>query len=64
MRYINLDELRLKLAGRSRSAIYCDMAAGRLPLPVKLGGRLLWAEEAIDAHLRALAEAQSKKGAA
>jgi predicted DNA-binding transcriptional regulator AlpA len=50
------------LAGRSKSSIYADVAAGRLPPPLKLGGRVLWDEEAIDAHLRALAaEAQAKK---
>jgi predicted DNA-binding transcriptional regulator AlpA len=57
-------QLRGKLGGRSRSAIYLDLAAGRLPQPVKLGRRLLWDEAAVDAHLRALAsEAPMKKGA-
>jgi predicted DNA-binding transcriptional regulator AlpA len=55
MRYLNFSQLRQKLGGRSRSAIYLDLALGRLPQPEKLGGRLYWAEEAIDAHLRALA---------
>jgi predicted DNA-binding transcriptional regulator AlpA len=64
MKYLTLKQLREKLGGRSKSAVYCDLAAGRLPLPVKLGGRLLWAEDVVDAHLRALAEAQAKKGAA
>jgi predicted DNA-binding transcriptional regulator AlpA len=62
MKYLTLKQLREKLAGRSKSAIYCDLAAGRLPRPAKLGGRLLWSEEAVDAHLRALAaEAEEKK---
>ncbi|WP_245222591.1 MULTISPECIES: AlpA family phage regulatory protein [Ruegeria] len=47
-------ELREKLGNRSRSSIYADLAAERLPKPVKLGGRLLWIEEEIDSHLRAL----------
>jgi predicted DNA-binding transcriptional regulator AlpA len=65
MKFLTLKELRAKLGGRSRSALYCDMAAGRLPQPLKLGGRLLWDEAAVDAHLRALAaEAQAKKGGA
>lgn len=53
-RYLTLTELRAKLGGRSRSAIYLDLAAGRLPQPVKLGGRLYWPEAELDAHLRTL----------
>lgn len=55
-RYLTLNELRAKLGNRSRSAIYNDLAAGRLPAPLKLGGKLYWPEDAIDAHLKALAE--------
>lgn len=54
--YLTLTELRAKLGWRSRSAIYTDLAAGRLPQPVKLGGRLLWPEGDLEAHLRALRE--------
>ncbi len=54
MKYIDLHALRAKLANRSRSAIYLDLAAGRLPQPIRLGGRLLWAESEIDAALAAL----------
>jgi predicted DNA-binding transcriptional regulator AlpA len=62
MQYLTFRQLREKLGGRSRSAIYLDLAMGRLPQPVKLGGRLYWPEADIDAHLRALAaEAVSKK---
>ncbi len=53
-RYLTLTELRAKLGNRSRSAIYADLAAGRLPQPIKLGGRIYWAEGDIDAHLRSL----------
>lgn len=53
-KYINLDDLRAKLGGRSRSAVYLDVAAGRLPQPVKLGGRLLWLDPEVDAALAAL----------
>jgi predicted DNA-binding transcriptional regulator AlpA len=56
MKYITLTELRAKLGGRSRSAIYLDLAAGRLPQPIKIGGRLYWPEGDVDAHLRALSE--------
>lgn len=52
--YLNLRQLSAKLGGRSRSAVYLDLAAGRLPKPVKLGGRLYWIETEVDAHLRAL----------
>lgn len=53
-RYLTFTELRAKLGGRSRSAIYLDLEAGRLPQPVKLGGRLYWPEGDVDAHLRNL----------
>jgi prophage regulatory protein len=56
MKYLTLTELRAKLGNRSRSAIYNDLEAGRLPQPVKLGARLYWAEAEIDAHLRKLRE--------
>ncbi len=59
MKYLTLNELRAKLGNRSRSAIYNDLTAGRLPQPVKLGARLYWAEGEIDAHLQSLRE-QSK----
>ena len=54
--YLTLTELRAKLGNRSRSAIYADLAAGRLPPPMKLGGRIYWAEADVEAHLRALRE--------
>jgi len=54
--YLTLAHLRRKLAGRSRSAVYLDIEAGRLPPPIKLGGRLLWPESEIDAALAALRE--------
>lgn len=56
MKYINFNELRAKLGNRSRSACYNDLAEGRLPQPIKLGGRLYWPESDVDAHLRAMAE--------
>jgi prophage regulatory protein len=54
--YLTLSELRAKLGGRSRSAIYLDVKAGRLPQPIKLGGRIYWPEGDVDAHLRAITE--------
>lgn len=56
MRYLTLTELRAKLGNRSRSAIYLDLEAGRLPQPIKLGGRLYWPEGDVEVHLRALSE--------
>ncbi|MCC1493701.1 AlpA family transcriptional regulator [Cognatishimia sp. F0-27] len=53
-KYLTLTELRAKLGNRSRSAIYGDLAAGRLPQPIKLGGRIYWAETELDDHLRGL----------
>lgn len=56
MKYLTLNELRAKLGNRSRSSIYNDLNAGRLPQPVKLGGRLYWPEGELDAHLQNLRE--------
>lgn len=50
--YLTLKELRVKLGNRSRSAIYLDVKTGRLPQPIKLGGRIYWPERDVDAHLR------------
>jgi prophage regulatory protein len=52
--YLTLRELSAKLGGRSRSAIYIDLETGRLPPPLKLGGKLYWPENEIDTHLDAL----------
>ena len=54
--YLNFPELRAKLGNRSRSAIYIDLAAGRLPPPIKLGGRLYWPEGDLEEHLDAMRE--------
>jgi predicted DNA-binding transcriptional regulator AlpA len=61
MRYLSLKELRAKLGNRARSSVYVDIAAGRLPRPIRLGRRSYWLEAEIDECLRALAEAQAKK---
>lgn len=36
MKYLTFNELRQKLGGRGRTTIYRDIAAGRLPQPIKL----------------------------
>ena len=55
MKYLTLTELRAKLGNRSRSAIYADLSAGRLPKPIKLGGRIYWRESDIDQRMNDLA---------
>lgn len=49
--YINMTQLRKKLGGRSRSAIYSAVKARRLPEPIKLGGVLLWDDGGLDTFL-------------
>lgn len=46
----------MKLGGRGRTTIYRDVDLKRLPKPVKVGGRLYWAEADIDAAFAAHAE--------
>jgi prophage regulatory protein len=58
-RYLNFPELRAKLGNRSRSAIYNDLAAGRLPQPIKLGGKLYWPERTVEQHLGEMREGVS-----
>lgn len=50
-KYINLNQLSNKLGGRSRTSIYRDVEAERIPKPIKIGARLYWLESAIDAAL-------------
>ena len=49
LQMITLKQLSAKLGGRSRASIYNDMAAGRIPAPVKIGARNYWRESDIDA---------------
>ena len=53
-RYLNFNELRHKIGGRSRATVYLDLEAGRLPQPFKLGGRLYWLESEVDEHMATL----------
>ncbi len=48
MKYLSFTELRSKLGGRGRTTVYRDIAEGRLPQPIKLGGRLYWVEGQVD----------------
>ena len=52
MKLINFNELRKRLGGRVRSSIYLDMQKKRLPMPLKLGGRLYWEEEQLNAWIK------------
>lgn len=57
-KYLTLEEVRSLLGNRARSSIYGDIAAGRLPKPLKLGSRVYWPEDELDAHFQKLREAQ------
>ena len=53
---LHFGQLQAKLANRSRSSIYRDLEQDGLPKPVKLGSRLYWTEDAIDAAIEQGAE--------
>jgi predicted DNA-binding transcriptional regulator AlpA len=53
MHYLTFRAVQAKLGGRGRTTIYRDVELGRLPKPVKIGGRLYWAEADIDAAIAA-----------
>ena len=54
--YLSFSQLQAKLGNRGRTSIYRDLEAGRLPKPVKLGARLYWPEDAIDAAIADLSK--------
>jgi prophage regulatory protein len=54
-RYITFRETQAKLGWRGRTTIYRDIDNKRIPRPVKIGGRLYWAEAELDAAIAALA---------
>lgn len=53
-KYLSLDDLSSKMAGRSRSSICRDIKNGNLPAPLRVGGRLYWVEDEVDDHLSTL----------
>ncbi len=53
MHYLTFQSLQTKLGGRGRTTIYRDVELGRLPKPVKLGGRLYWVETDVEAAIAA-----------
>ncbi len=60
-RYLTFDQTSGKLGGRSRSSLYRDIEHGRLPPPIRLGGRLYFEENALDAFLMSRASCSPSK---
>lgn len=58
MKYLNIHDVAEKLGGRSTNSIYTDVNEGRLPKPLKMGNRNLWAEPVLDEFLIDLAREQ------
>jgi len=56
MKYLTFSDVQAKIGGRSRSSVYRDIEARRLPQPIKFGARLYWIEADVDAVLAAAAE--------
>ena len=54
LQYLTMRKLRAKLGGRSKAGIYADVAAGRLPKPLKLGTMLFWVESEVDERMLAM----------
>ena len=50
-RYLTLDQVSEKLGGRSKASLYRDIAAGRLPQPIRFGRRCYFRESDIDAAM-------------
>ena len=59
MKFLTFKDLRVKLGGRGRTTIYRDLADGRLPAPILLGGRNYWVDEEVDAAMQKLARKDS-----
>ncbi len=57
MKYLTVNELSRMLGGRSRSSIYRDVKAGRLPKPFKYGALNYWRTHEVEAAVEALSEA-------
>jgi prophage regulatory protein len=61
MRYLTMKQLRQMLGGRGRTSIYRDIAAGRLPVPVKIGGSNYFSECAVCAAIEKLSNSQDEE---
>ncbi|MGG7643900.1 helix-turn-helix transcriptional regulator [Rhodovulum sp. YNF3179] len=62
MRFITLQQLRNKMGGRSRNAIFADIERGLLPPPKKFGdgpgAKNYWNEAEVDRALETLTASQ------
>lgn len=47
MRYLRFAAVQEMVGNRSRSSIYRDVKAGRLPKPIYFGGRPYWIESEV-----------------
>jgi predicted DNA-binding transcriptional regulator AlpA len=56
MRLLSFRDVQVKLGGRGRTSLYRDVEHGRLPRPMKIGSRLYWREDDVDAAISAMAE--------
>jgi predicted DNA-binding transcriptional regulator AlpA len=62
MRYLTFNQLRQKLGGRGRTTIYRDIAAKRLPHPIKIGGLNYFPEHLVDEALMGALEPEMTPG--
>lgn len=60
VRYLSFRDLQAKLGGRGRTTIYRDVENGRIPRPLKIGSRLYWREDDVDAAISALSAPSSE----
>ena len=58
-RRLNIAQLQAKWGNRSRSSIYRDVEAGRLPPPTHIGSRPYWDEAEVDAAWDRLKEREA-----
>ena len=49
-RYFTFPQLQARFAGASRGWLYTQLAAGNIPQPVKIGGRVLWLRSTIEKY--------------
>jgi len=58
MKLLTFDELRDALGGRGRTTVYRDIAQGRLPRPLRIGRRLYWNMDEVEAFVKEMADAR------
>ena len=52
--YLTMNQVREKLGNRGRTTLYRDIELGRIPEPIRLGGRIYWPEDQIEAAMERL----------